>query len=203
MKLLLLSRGITNNKIRKETKKLLDQDPKKCKAVVITTKKHKKHILRQTRKLKRELLKVKIKNTDFVHISKKTSYKKFKDYDLMYVGGGNTFYILDALRKSGLDRIISKFAKSGKLYLGASAGALLVCPSIEMAGWSKYIYDDNEINLKNLRGLNIIDCVIMPHVNAGVRRELPGFRKRSKYKIVDITDAQAAVFTGRNKFYKI
>jgi dipeptidase E len=125
------------------------------------------------------------------------------DCDLMYFGGGNTFYILDMIRKNKIDKVVKKFIKANKLYIGISAGALIPSPDISIAGWSRYVYDENSINLKNLKGLNIIGTVVMPHTNAKVITEAHDLRKRSKHKIVFISDSEAAVFTDYNKYYKI
>ena len=50
--------------------------------------------------------------------------------DIIFVGGGNTFYLLQELRGSGADKILVQEVNKGKLYIGESAGAVIACPDI-------------------------------------------------------------------------
>ncbi len=45
------------------------------------------------------------------------------DFDIIYMMGGNTFYLLDVIRKTGFDKIIVDFINKGKIYIGSSAGS--------------------------------------------------------------------------------
>src|SRR4051812_20202065 len=51
--------------------------------------------------------------------------------DAVFVGGGNTFRLLRALREFGLLEAIRERVTSGLPYLGASAGANVACPTIK------------------------------------------------------------------------
>lgn len=53
--------------------------------------------------------------------------------DYIYVTGGNTFFLLQELRKSGADKIMIDQIQSGKLYIGESAGSMIMAPNIEYA----------------------------------------------------------------------
>jgi len=50
--------------------------------------------------------------------------------DYIYVSGGNTFYLLQELRRTGTDKLIIEHINSGKLYIGESAGSIIVSPNI-------------------------------------------------------------------------
>lgn len=47
-----------------------------------------------------------------------------EDIDIIYVTGGNSFYLLQETRKSGFDNVLIAWANSGKWYAG---GALARC----------------------------------------------------------------------------
>ena len=51
--------------------------------------------------------------------------------DYIYITGGNTFFLLQELKRKGVDKIISKQVKLGKLYIGESAGAIIASPDAE------------------------------------------------------------------------
>lgn len=83
------------------------------------------------------------------------------DYDIMYMMGGNTFYLLDIIRRTHFDIDIKKFINSGKIYIGSSAGSEILGNSIDVA----LGYDDNNVNMIDFTGLRIVDGLIIPHCN--------------------------------------
>jgi len=46
--------------------------------------------------------------------------------DAIFVCGGSTFFLLQELKRKGADKLIAHHIKQGKLYMGTSAGSLLV-----------------------------------------------------------------------------
>ena len=82
-------------------------------------------------------------------------------YDIIYMMGGNTFYLLDMIRKNNFDNEIRDFINAGKIYIGSSAGSEILGNSIDMA----IGYDDNNVNMTDFTGLKIIDGLIIPHCN--------------------------------------
>lgn len=102
-----------------------------------------------------------IEERNFIEYKIGKSDININDFDIMYMMGGNTFYLLDVIRKTGFDENIKNFIKSGKIYIGSSAGSEILGNSIEPA----IGYDENNVNLKDLTGLKIIDGLIIPHCN--------------------------------------
>lgn len=83
--------------------------------------------------------------------------------DLIFVSGGNTFFLLQELRKTGADQILTDQVNNGKLYIGESAGAVVTCPDI---GYSAEIDSvERAPELKNYTGLNLVDFYIVPHID--------------------------------------
>lgn len=54
--------------------------------------------------------------------------QKLEQNHYIYVTGGNTFFLLQWLKKTGADRIIVEQIGLGKLYIGESAGAIVLSP---------------------------------------------------------------------------
>jgi dipeptidase E len=114
----------------------------------------------------------------------------FKNFDVIYVQGGNTFYLLKAMRESGFDKVIKELLPQGLIYIGASAGAYIACPTIEMAGYRHQDKYDH-YGVTDLTGLNLVPFLITVHYSpeyAEIVKERVG---QSKYPVRTLTDNQA------------
>lgn len=86
---------------------------------------------------------------------------KLEKNDIIYVTGGNTFYLLQELRRTGADKILIREIEKGKLYIGESAGAIIAAPDI---GYSaKMDRAEKAPDLREYSGLNLIDFYVVPH----------------------------------------
>jgi dipeptidase E len=88
---------------------------------------------------------------------------------IVYLAGGNTFYFLKALRKSGLLAMLRDYAESGGIIAGLSAGAHILTPHIRLAGVKGLDPDPNEVRLKDLRALGLAPFEILPHFDGRSR----------------------------------
>lgn len=80
--------------------------------------------------------------------------------DIIYVGGGNSFLLLQEMRRSGADKIITEAVANGKPYIGESAGAVVAGPDI---GYIRDMDDAAAPSLHDLRGLGLVDFRVLPH----------------------------------------
>lgn len=88
--------------------------------------------------------------------------KDLRIYDVIHVNGGNTFYLMLQVRKSGFDKWIkNQVLRGGKIYIGSSAGSQIVAPNIEIL--SKPDTKIYEKELKTFEGIGLVDFVIFPH----------------------------------------
>jgi dipeptidase E len=72
-------------------------------------------------------------------------------YDALYIGGGNTFYLLDQVRRSGLQTALADFIRAGQPAYGGSAGAILLSHDITSCAH----IDPDVVGLTDLGGLNL------------------------------------------------
>jgi dipeptidase E len=80
--------------------------------------------------------------------------------DLLFVGGGNTFTLLDHVRRAGYLGTVRAFVAAGGDYYGGSAGAILACESIALAAE----LDSNDVGLVDLQGLGLVSgFAVFPH----------------------------------------
>lgn len=67
-------------------------------------------------------------NVEDIDIKDKTESQlmsMLENKDIIYVQGGNTFYLLKYIRKSGFDKVVKKLLKKGIMYIGVSAGSIV------------------------------------------------------------------------------
>lgn len=199
MKLLLTSDGLTSSKIRKEFLKLLDKPVSENRVLIMHTASKPKHF-KWVKGFKTDFVKLGIKkaNVQDVNITKNVFANKYKNYDILLASGGNTFYILDRVKKTGFDKWIKDFVKKNNLYIGISAGSIIVHKTIEIAGWGSE-GDRNLIGLGDLRGLNLTNIAMFPHHKNRLEKELRLFRKNSVHPIVELKDKQAFTINGKIK----
>ncbi|GHU72618.1 putative peptidase Lmo0363 [Spirochaetia bacterium] len=123
---------------------------------------------------------------------------KLESNDYIFVSGGNTFYLLQELIKTGTDKIIKEQIKKGKIYIGASAGSMVLSPDIEYVNEM----DDSEKapELKNnFKALNVIDFYPIPHFG-NVPFKKAGEKIIEKYNstlnLLSISNAQVITVKG-------
>jgi len=74
------------------------------------------------------------------------------DFDGIFIGGGNTFHLLDLLRRTGFDRLLRDFIAAGGAVYGGSAGAIILGRDI---GPAAHI-DPNDASVTDTRGLDLL-----------------------------------------------
>lgn len=68
----------------------------------------------------------------------------------VYIGGGNTYRLLDKLRQTDTDRLLREFVASGGYLYGGSAGAIICGETIETTP------DENRVDLTDATGLRFL-----------------------------------------------
>lgn len=102
-----------------------------------------------------------VKDVDLKNKSESELERELTDVDLILMAGGNTFYLLDHIRKSGFDKLLPRLLDRGAIYVGSSAGSIVCCPTIIGAR----LFDDPKIvpDLIDYSGLNLFDTILLPH----------------------------------------
>ena len=120
-------------------------------------------------------------------------------YDALYIQGGNTFHLLDQMRRSGADRIIPDLvAGHGTVYCGVSAGSIVAGPEIGIAGWGPD-WDRNEVGLTDLTGLRLVPFLLSPHY-VPEDASLIAARLPLPHPIMALRDGQAWVVDGDDQY---
>lgn len=93
--------------------------------------------------------------------SYETAKSKLEKNDIIYVAGGNTFYLLQELKRTGADKLLADEINKGKFYIGESAGAILTAPDISYSAEMDNV--EKAPDLKDYSGLNVVDFYVVPH----------------------------------------
>lgn len=115
--------------------------------------------------------------------------------DAIFLGGGNTFYILRHLKRRHLLAKFRAYVREGGLLLGLSAGSILMTPNVMTAQVPSLDADENESGLKDLRALGLVPFEFSPHYRASRRvdRELLDHSLRSHRPIYACRDGEGIV----------
>ncbi len=130
-----------------------------------------------------------IENIDLKEVNEYELEEKLLSKDILYINGGNTFYLLYWVRKRKLENLLRIFLQRGRVYIGVSAGSIIACPTIESAGWEPA--DKNAVNLTDLKGLNLVPFLIHPHFKDIQKEQIQNHASYTKYPIVGLTNKQA------------
>ncbi len=200
MKLLLTSTGLSNPAIQNAFLDLTRNfKTKELKIALITTAANtpseKEKIKNNLEQLKN--LNIEAKNILEINIADGQSVQQLNHCQVMFVCGGNTFYLLQQLRTTGFDQIIKNFVKNNGIFIGVSAGSIVVTPNISVANIEPA--DPNEVNLTDFTGLSLIDFEVSPHVPEYVSYEaMDQYSQQTKNKIITI-DHDCAVLVNNNQ----
>ncbi|MCB4978476.1 Type 1 glutamine amidotransferase-like domain-containing protein [Streptococcus mutans] len=123
--------------------------------------------------------------------------EKISQTPCLYISGGNTFYLLQELKKKNLLPLIRERIYQGMVYLGESAGAIIASRDI----FYNHIMDDKNLapGLTEYSALSMVDFFVLPHW-----KEFP-FEESSQQtaaaydgqlKLLKLTNQQAVLVTG-------
>lgn len=108
-----------------------------------------------------EMLGLRVETLDVSEASAEEIEVSLSRGDVIYISGGNTFYLLQELKRKGAEKLIKREIERGKPYIGESAGAMILAPSI------KYVQLMNEIQvapeLISFAALGLISKYPLPH----------------------------------------
>ena len=187
--IILTSCGIINNNIKAEFYQLLKKEPSKIKLLYITTASDIEEDKSWMNTEYKTILDLGIKAENITEYKIGNSSTNIDNYDIMYMMGGNTFYLLDMIRKYNFSQEIIKFINNNKIYIGSSAGSEILGSSIEPA----LGYDDNNVGMTDYQGLKIIDGLIIPHANRK-KEFIESLKNTTKENIILLSDGDGIIY---------
>lgn len=188
MKLILTSKDFLNEKSKKAILDNLGNNIKNIKILFVPPAKATKEELYSNKYQKRVMEYGFSKENIYILNYLEPDKSRNLNIDAIYVGGGNTFLLLDRLRKCGFDKDIINYVKSGVIYIGGSAGTHIVTKNI------KHVlnFDTNDVKMTNFKGLDLFDGIIICHYNKSREKILQSIN--SRYKIYTIKDDEYIIY---------
>ena len=102
-----------------------------------------------------------VRRVDLADLAKDNLAAAFAGCAVIWVGGGNTFYLLQEVKRSGFDEFVTTQIMTGTTYVGTSAGSIILAPNIESVRFA----DDpaQAPDLGSFDGLGLFPLVAFAH----------------------------------------
>lgn len=122
----------------------------------------------------------------------------------VFIGGRNTYHLLNEVRRSGMTDALRAFVTAGALY-GGSAGAILFGADIGSAAY----FDQNSVGITDTSGLSFLgDYTVWCHFEAEQMGRLNDWVRSSGLPVIALTERSGAEVTrktlssiGRDSLY--
>ena len=129
--------------------------------------------------------------------------KYLSDKDIIFISGGNVFYLMHWVYETKFDKLLKTFLNKGLVYAGASAGTVCLVDDIKPMG----LADKPDLAPSNItKGLGFIDFAPIPHWEVVKYQEklekIKGIYEKKNYKTYTITDNDA-LFVENDKIIKV
>jgi dipeptidase E len=212
MKLLLTSNGLSNYSIAMAFRELVGKDPQKTKIAFIPTaanpdRSNKEWLINDLYRIKQQGYYIDI--IDLPALSETELENALDEVDVIFVGGGNTFYLSYWMQKSGLMDMLPRLLNT-KVYAGISAGSIIAGTSLALSSpalKNPEAFKDGDYDLVGPKGasssktLNLVNFVFRPHLNSRyfnlVRKELLEQKaKEINYSVYALDDDSALKIIG-------
>ena len=105
--------------------------------------------------IKEEISSIDIPNIEMVRSFEELEKKDLDKYSLIYIGGGNTYKLLNGIKTTKIYDKLKKYILNDGIVYGSSAGTVIFGKSINVIE----VMDKNEINLTDTKGFNCLSNI--------------------------------------------
>lgn len=133
MRVLLTSAGLETEEIQKQFVEMAGKDMSSVKALFIPTAAIDADAIEVLPKCMHDLLKCGIpnKNIDVYDLHAGMEFEKLQQYDVVYLCGGNTRYLLERINATKFNESLLAYINDNGLVIGVSAGSLIFANNLE------------------------------------------------------------------------
>lgn len=168
MRVLLTSAGLETEEIKECFVNMAGKNMSLVKALFIPTAAIDADAIEVLPKCMNDLLKCGIsdKNIDVWDLHAGMEFEKLQQYDVVYLCGGNTRYLLERINATGFHKSLMEYINDNGLVIGVSAGSLIFSNNL----------DNN---------LGLIDTKLDVHCTAGEKRGKLAYPLKSNVKLTN------------------
>lgn len=123
----------------------------------------------------------------------------FANKNIIHMEGGNTFYLLKVIKEMGFEKILQKLLDKGLFYVGSSAGAYIMCPTIEVSKLGRNA--DRTFGLTDLTGLNYVPFCLKVHYTDEMEMDMRHIIKTLQYPLRILRDGQGILVEDNNYIF--
>lgn len=183
MKLLLTSAGITNKSIEDAFRGLVGKPFNEVLVAFVPTASNildgdKWWVIKDILAL--NTLGCKIDIVDIVAFPKEMCLLRLNQADVIFIEGGDTFYLMDSIHRSGIYEDFRKLLET-KVYVGVSAGSAICAKNLALEA-SQEMYDEGLDRKEDIEGLRAVPFYVFPHY--GSKEWFPKVTKENVEQLV-------------------
>ena len=196
----LTSNGLTSEELRSEFITAIQGKGNRCAIIPTAMEKDKDHDqwLAQTK----DSLEQYGLGCDYFYFGQHENEKLY-DYDVVYICGGNVFYLMQMIKQCCSEEILRKIAQE-KVVVGVSAGSLIMQKDLEL------IRDliprmNKRVKLKDLTALDITNNIEhLPHKTRYIgiidafEKRVKTYERKVGHKVICLEDGQGIIIDGEN-----
>ena len=181
--------------------RFLGRDPRRCRLAFVPTASNVVDDGQETLAVDRERLLAmgfRLEPVELEALDRDELEERLTGVDVLFVSGGNAFYLLHHAIRSGLTTLVPPLVRSGRLtYVGVSAGAVLAGPDLlpgasESTRWKAP-------PLPSTRAMGLVPFRVLPHFDQPGRAERLGRLLTDPsipFELVPLTDEEAVEVRG-------
>lgn len=125
------------------------------------------------------------------------TWEYLKNFDAIYIDGGNTFQLMDFIRDTHAFELLHRFIHQGGVINGDSAGAIVLGSHIETAHFGLH-GDKNKAGVISYQGLNLLgNWAIHCHYKKSENKEIKKFVKDYGFPVLALHDESSVYINNR------
>ena len=192
-KILLTSAGLTTENLKNAFLDLV-KDLKEVKIAILATKYNGSAVNMFSTQIKKSFEDMGFSGVEILDLEENIE-NRLGIFNVFYICGGNTFEILKFAKQNNLGSEIEKLFERNGVYVGVSAGSIIVGLNINIA--NEVEPDPNNINLQDLSGLGIVSEIVCPHYIENHEEQVLEFEEKYDLKVFRLTDEQGLLINGK------
>lgn len=124
-------------------------------------------------------------------------WKYLKNFDAIYIDGGNTFRLMNEIRHTHFYELLHRFLHNGGVVNGDSAGAIILGSHLETAHFGESP-DENQSDVISYQGLNLLGSyAIHCHYDESEEKEVRKFVKKYGFPVMALHEDTAIAIDGK------